>query len=69
MRYNNPHVKNLNIKLSIMNEQGTELKTTLISLEDYIDETIGKKCQNVADNIVSSMMKNIYNEIDNNILK
>jgi hypothetical protein len=61
MRYNN-NAKDLSLQLSIINEQGEDVKTTTISLEDYIDETIGKQCQNVADNIISNMIKKINQE-------
>lgn len=61
MRYNN-HLKDLSIQLSIINEQGHNVKTITISLDDYTDETIGKKCQNVADDIISNMLKSIMKE-------
>ncbi len=61
MRYNN-NAKDLSLQLSIINEHGEDVKTITISLEDYIDETIGNKCQNVADNIVSNMIKKINQE-------
>ena len=61
MRYSN-HTKDLHIQLSIINEQGDNVKTITISLDDYIDETIGKKCQNVADNLISDMLKNIIHQ-------
>lgn len=61
MRYSN-HTKDLSIQLSIINEQGDNVKTITISLDDYIDKTIGKKCQNVADNLISDMLKTITHQ-------
>jgi hypothetical protein len=61
MRYTN-HTKDLSLQLSIINEQGEDVKTLTISLDDYIEQTIGKKCQNVADDILTNMIKKINQE-------
>jgi hypothetical protein len=61
MRYIN-HTKDLSLQLSIINEQGEDVKTLTISLDDYIEQTIGKKCQNVADDILTNMIKKINQE-------
>lgn len=53
------HTKGLNLKLVISNEDDVQVKAYTISLDDYIEETIGKKCQNVADNLISNMIKHI----------
>ena len=55
-------MKNLNIQISIVSEDNTQLKSLILPLEDYIDMKMGRKCQNVADDILSNMLRTLINE-------
>lgn len=55
-------MKNLNIQLSILSDDNTQIKSLILPLEDYIEMKINKKSQNVADDILSNMLRNIINE-------
>jgi hypothetical protein len=55
-------MKNLNIQLSIVSDDNTQIKSLIIPLEDYIDMKISKKSQNIADDILSNMLRTIINE-------
>lgn len=62
MRHNHNLTKDLNIQLSIITNDNTQVKSLTLSLEDYIDMKIGKQCQNVADDILSNMLRTLINE-------
>lgn len=59
MRIPPKHLQELNLKISITNPQGEEVNSYATNLEDYLEETIGKKCTNLADQQISNMVKNI----------
>lgn len=62
MRNNHSLTKDLNIQLSIITNDNTQVKTIILPLEDYIDMKIGRQCQNVADDILGNMLRNLINE-------
>ena len=62
MRLISPDTKNLNIKLSIQNEMGLDVRSYILTVDDFIDMTRGRKCQNLTDDIISDMLRKIFEE-------
>jgi hypothetical protein len=62
MRNDYRHLDNLTLQISILDKNNEITKTTTITVEDYMDKTIGKKCQNVADDMISNMIKEIVSQ-------
>jgi hypothetical protein len=62
MRLIHPQTKNLNIKLSIQNEMGIDVKSYTLSVDDFMDMTKGRKCLNLTDDIISNMLRKIFEE-------
>jgi hypothetical protein len=62
MRLIPPDTKNLNIKLSIQNEMGLDVKSYTLTVDDFIDMIKGRKCLNLTDDIISNMLKKIFEE-------
>ena len=61
MRNNFNFAKNINIEINITKDDNT-LYTEIITLEDYLEESIGKNCNNVADNIINDIINKIKNK-------
>lgn len=55
-------MKNLHLQLSITTDDNTQIKSITIPLDEYIDMRIGKQCPNIADDIISNMIKSIVQQ-------
>jgi hypothetical protein len=62
MKLISPQTKNLNIKLSIQNEMGIDVKSYILTVDDFIDMTRGRKCLNLTDDIISDMLRKILEQ-------
>jgi hypothetical protein len=62
MRLIPPDTKNLSIKLSIQNEMGIDVRSYILTVDDFIDMTRGRKCLNLTDDIISTMLRKIFEE-------
>ena len=62
MRLISPDTKNLNIKLSIQNEMGLDVRSYILTVDDFIDMTRGRKCLNLTDDIISDMLRKIFEQ-------